>query len=1351
MLACMLFIRVFSQHNDPKIVVPHVNPALRFTENNGQWKDNILLKATLDGGALYVEKNALTFDFYDKEKFRSLHKAGAYRQKYKDLSINCHAYRIYFDGCNLVNSAEKMQAGSDYENFFLGNDRSKWKSFVKNYHQIWLREIYTGIDYEAITAISGLKYNFHVKPGANPTDIKMRYEGASSVKLKSDMLYVELTVNSVREQKPYAYQLIDGTVVEVPCHYTLRKNVVGFEFPQGYNKNYELVIDPVLVFAAQSGSSSDNFGMTATFDAAGNLYAGGTVFNNGYPTTLGAYSNVFHGTPQSGNTDVVITKYNSVGNALLYSTYIGGTSTEIVTSMIVDYNNNLCFYGATGSANFPMDINAYDPSFNGGVPLQFIYNGTSFPGGTDIYLGKLNSSGSTLMASTYLGGSDNDGVNHVNHQTYISPVILEYATDSLQFNYGDQYRGEIQVDVLNNIYIASSTRSSNFPTVNAYDNTLGGKQDAIIAKFDPNLSQLLYSTYLGGSSNESGNSLIVTTGLEVYATGGTCSPNFPVTAGASQISYAGGKSDAYIVHLSAAGNQLLHSTFVGTNDYDQSYFVQSDKYDRIYVYGQSLGNMPVINTATPALPYHNTGTHQFIQRFNKTLGAMNLSTVFGSSTTHMDVSPCAFSVDKCNNIYLSGWGGDLINQTYATVNMPLFQATQASTDGFDFYFMGLDSSASALKYGSYFGGNQSAEHVDGGTSRFDPRGKIYQSACAGCGGNDDFPVTPGSWPNTPGDPNHSLNCNNGVVKLDFQLQLSIATINTASLGVCANTPVTFTSANQPSNPGATTKWFLNNALVSTSGYTTAFTFTAPGNYTVSLVVNDNLTCNIKDSTISYVTVFARPTAVISSTYAQCSTTVALSNTVTGSAATSSISWNFGDSSPLSTQNNPLHTYANSGTYIVSFTANDAHGCSDLKTLTVTVFDFKPSVAPGATICYGKSVNLNAGGGTTYTWLPGTGLNNNQTSSPIASPSVSTVYTVNIDNNTPGYKCSQSYTTEVQVNPTPTTGFSFTMNPCGGGCYFADASKDDVVAWNWTFASAVSSTIQNPYYFYAQGGTYTISLVSTNSYGCKSAKDSIIVIPTPEPVTVNGGGIICKGDRIQLNANGGIEYAWSPSLTLDYPGISSPYASPTVSTEYTVKITTQKSMNGKNCEYDLVATVNVMVLSSVPVSAKADPVMIVTGNTSTLTYKGDVGANVKWYPIGSTQPPTGYTVTAKPDRPTTYTVIANRGPCTETVLVHVDAYSEGCLQQDVFIPNTFTPNGDGDNDLLFVRSYKVDELFFAVYNRWGEAVFETNDKSKGWDGLYKGKLAEAGVYGWYLKAHCANGSDAFMKGNVTLVR
>jgi gliding motility-associated-like protein len=1368
LLLIFICFRISGQTDSSRhIVMPHVNPALKFTENKGQWDNKILFRAQLDGGALYLEKNCLTFDFYDKKKYRSIHHGGFARGGYKDMNIKCHAYKVFFKGCNPVQEAEKRQKGSDYENFFIGSDQSKWQSNVRNYHQVFLRNLYKGIDYEAITSARGLKYNFYVKAGADPAVIQLEYAGVSKMKLKNGSLTFSLTVNEVVEQKPYAYQLINNKVKQVACRYTLKNNILAFEFPEGYNKNYELVIDPVLLFAAQSGSTADNFGMTATYDKNGNLYAGGTVFNNGYPTApaVGAYDITFAGPVIYGITDVVITKYNATGTALDYSTYLGGLQAEIVTSMVTDANNNLYLYGATGSSDFPMAGTPYDASFNGGTYMFFQFNGTKFNFGTDIYVCKFNSTGTSLLASTYIGGSANDGVNYNNYapptQTvfpcfapggYVLPN--EYPADSLQYNYGDQYRGEIQLDKNDNVYVASSTKSSNFPTVNALQNALNGPQDAVVFKFSNNLSTLLYSTYLGGSKNDAGYSLIIDDNFQAYVTGGTTSPDFPVVAGCYQTTAGGGKADGYIAKISATGGVLQKASYVGTASYDQSYFIQSDRIGRIYIFGQSLGNMPV----SPGI-YANPNSHQFLMRFDDQLTTLDKSTVIGSGTASLDISPSAFSVDKCSgSISLTGWGGNFISCLYLN-NMPVtpdaFQGV--SPNGHDFYFMVLQPNFLSLKYGTYFGGNLSEEHVDGGTSRISESGVLYQSICAGCGGNNvtganqDFPVTPGAWPGIPGAPNQNtdnFNCNNGVAKFDYQPKVNAA-IGSNTIAGCNSVTITY---NNLSSPGLQYLWNLGGGPNDTTSQiiNPVHTYTNVGSYTITLLVIEKQFCNTRDSTTLVINVYPTPTVNFSFSTTPCTNTILTSNSSVGNFGPNPFLWNFGNSA-TSTLSAPSYTYPGNGSYSISLTATDIKGCSNTLSKPLSIFNFSPGVASSGSVCNGSGIQVTASGGTSYTWTPAGSLSGSTIAAPFAQPSVTTVYTINVFNNTFGFPCAGTVTTQVLVRPAPTASFSYSGNPCGGGMYFTDLSAINITDWNWRLAPGITSTVQNPYHFYATGGNFNVRLIVTNNFGCKDSIAKPLSVVAPPLVSVSASTMICKGNSVQLSASGGTAYAWTPTVSIDYPFLNNPTSSPLTSTQYSVVITTTNYVNGLPCTFLLVTNVDVMPPSVIPAGAQANPRVVVTGNATTLTYIGDPGYLVTWYPPGSTTPPNGYVVTAKPDRPTTYTAVATRSACSQQAEVSVEAYTEGCIDKDAFVPNTFTPNGDNKNDIFLVRGLKIEDIYFAVYNRWGELVFETTDKTQGWDGIYKGRPADVGVFGWYLKARCINGEETFRKGNVTLIR
>jgi gliding motility-associated-like protein len=1353
----LLTITSFAQE---KVVTPHVSPSLRFTENLGQWDNFIRYRVQLDGGMLFMENTGLTYNFYDKKMYRSFHMGGL--AKVEDKSLKAHAIKVEFVGCNKFSTTDSYEQGSDHENFFLGDDKKKWKGNVKNYHRIIYRQIYKGIDYEAITSTQGLKYNFYLKPGADYHQIKLKYVGVSKIKLVNGQLIIPTSLDSIIEKKPYAYQRINGKIVEVPCQYKLKNNTVSFEFPKGYNQAYEVVIDPILVFAAQSGSTADNFGMTATYDNNGNLYSGGTVFNNGYPVTPGAYSITFAATytPGAANTDVVVTKYSSTGTTLLFSTYLGGFDSEIVTSLIVDANNNLFLYGATGSPNFPTTAGAFDNTFNGGSYLYFYFNGTEFKSGTDIFVAKFNPTGTSLLASTFLGGSANDGVNHNNVLSSFNCTLdffcpagsgtfaipNEYKADSLQFNYGDQYRGEIQLDKFGNVYISSSSRSANFPIVGGFDNTLGGKQDAVLVKLNSGLTSILWSSYLGGSGNDAGYSLFVNDSSMVYATGGTYSTDFPTMPGCYQTSYGGGKADGYIVKINATGNAILKSTYIGTSNYDQSYFIRNQKNSNdVYVYGQSLGAMPVT-----AGVYSNPNSHQFISRLDGQLSNINMSTVFGSSTNKIDISPSAFSVDNCGNIYTSGWGGNIIFGP-KTLGMAVTPGAFLTTspNGYDFYLMVLSQNATSLLYGTYFGGACSNEHVDGGTSRFDPKGIIYQSVCAGCGGHDDFPVTPGAWPNTPGNPNHNTdnnNCNNGVFKFDFQIKITNVTLTTNTIQGCEPLTVNFSD---PTYAGGTFTWNFGGGNTNTTNINPSYTFTNAGSYTISLVVNDTSSCNKIDSTLTYITVYPSVTVAATASQVPCSDTIQYTGNAVTSGTLNTFVWNFepGGSTTTSTITTPINSYTSAGTYTATLLATNNYGCRDSVVVSVNINTLVPTVTSN-TICQGGSGGLTAGGGTSYSWSPATGLSDPNIANPIASPTVTTTYTVAVTNTLTG--CSRTLTTVVDVNPKPTANYTYSVNPCGGGVTFTDQSVAAITQWNWNFGNSQTSTLQNPYQFYNSGGTFSVSLITGNAFNCYDTIVQLVTVGTPPPISVNSTQTICLGGFVNLLATGGFAYEWTPAGSLINPNAPNPIATPSTTTQYSVVITTTNSI-GDTCKFILTTDVVVTQASAFPISAIASPTSILLGQSIVLTASATPGANATWYPVGSTSPLSGYTVNATPKHSMTYTVVVQRGPCTDTAEVFVEVIEDGCFDTDIFVPNTFTPNGDGYNDKVFARGHKLTQVYFAIYNRWGEKVFETNDITVGWDGNYKGRPADVGVFGYYVKYTCVSGKENFKKGNITLIR
>jgi gliding motility-associated-like protein len=1338
--------KIFAQQ--VKTTHDHVGSSMiRFTENLRQWDQTYLYRAQLDGGALWLQKDAFIYSFYDKETYRECH---AHPRAKRINTIKTTGFKVSFKNSNPGTSIESYEPTHDYSNYFIGKDPSRWAGNVKNYKRLLYKNLWQGIHLELLGQQNSMKYNFYVEKGADPSAIQLVYEKTEKITLHKNILTVKTQLNEMVEFEPYAYQEINGKKVEVPCDFTLSKNVVSYSFPYGYDRNYELVVDPVLVFACSSGSTADNFGMTATYDSLGNLYSGGTCFDQGFPV-VNPYDGTYNGVVQYGMTDVVLTKYDSSGAFLQYSTYIGGAiSSEIVTSLIVDSQNNLYLYGATGSNDFPMTASAWDNTFNGGDTVLFMFNGTYFYYGTDIYVAKISAGGNALLGSTYIGGSENDGINTNNviasylATLYGITVTGEYPPDSLQFNYGDQYRGEIQLDINENPIICSSSRSPNFPTQNAADNTLGGYQDAVVFKFDQTLSSLQWSTFVGGSNNDAGYALFVAQNNEVYFTGGTRSTDFPATTGAYKTTYQGGKCDGFIGRLSANGSTLLSATYIGTSLYDQSYFIQLDNQQNAYVFGQSAGSMPVLNVG-----YSSTNGKLFVSKLDSTLSTLVYSTVIGNGTTAINLSPAAFLIDCAENIYLSGWGGNIIFGP-ATNNMPLTSgAIQSSTDGYNFYLMVMAKNAQSLLHGTYFGGSQSREHVDGGTSRFDKKGIIYQSVCAGCGGNDDFPVTPGAWPTSVygNNWNQSFNCNNGTFKILFEYVEPQSVFAPNYVSGCEPLTVTFSNTSISYNNFI---WDFGNGDTTSLIVNPVQTYTVPGTYTVTLLTQNSACSNNMDSATTIISVYPLPQAAFTTNYDSCANSASYQNSSTVSSGTISYNWNLGNTQ-TSTATSPGPITYNPGNYTVTLIVTTDKNCKD--TLQQPVgFTLAPySSYPDSTICNGQTVQLNASGGNSYLWQPSTGLTNPAIANPVASPSTTTIYTVNISQTDfSGNNCTFPLTNTITVNPTVTANFTYAQSGCTNTISFTDSSYANITDWNWNFGDGFTDNSQNPTHSYSTTGNYTVTLIADNLYGCSDTVQDVLSVGSFSPISVSAQSTICSGNSVQLNATGGVSYQWSPAAGLNNPNIPNPVASPTATTQYSVSISQVSGTD--TCVSVLTTSVTIAAYPTTNLVAFANPDTINLGESTQLGTLTS-GGSIVWSPAYNISNVTDPNPTANPLHTTTYTAMyTDANGCSFPVSsVTVWVLASSCEEKTVFVPNTFTPNSDGKNDILFARSGLLQEIYFAVYDRWGQLVFETTDLTKGWDGNFNGKACNPDVFGYYIKYKCNNGEESFKKGNVTLIR
>jgi gliding motility-associated-like protein len=939
--------------------------SLDFFPNKGQWAKEVLFKAEIPSGSWFLEPNGYTIIRYDAAKLRLIHEQKLKQNGPLDYasndSVRMHALKIRWLASQNNVTYEGEGKTNHYRNYFLGNNSDTWAGGVHGFKTITGKDLYPGVSIDYYSSGQLPKYDLAVKAGYDPGQIRFVVEGCDRLSLQKGRLRMETPLGVVEEEAPIAWQ-VDGDIrKEIPCAFELRGNIVSFVFPKGYNRNQPLWIDPLLIFSTYTGSASDNWGFTAAADAAGNAYVGGNVFGPAYVTLAGSFQVSF-----GGFIDIAISKFDSAGTQLLYSTYLGGLFAENPSSMIVNAQNELIVMGSTSSPNFPVTQGAYDVTFNGTGPSDTILGGVLYTNGVDLIITKFDASGTQLIGSTFYGGSGRDGANRSRYTSNIRQLV---------YNYGDEFRGEVNLDAMGNIYLASTTTSTDIPITGFNSGTTG--QDALIAKFSPNLTQLIWSAKIGGTLDDAAYSLLIDPQNRVYFTGGTggstsifLTNNFPVTPNAFRLT-PGGRVDGYVARLSANGQTLETSTYLGTNQYDQCYFIQQDSGGRIFVMGQTEGSYPI----TPGL-VSNAQSGQFVHCLSAALDTGIFSFVIGNAQNRPNFVPTAFLVNECNLIFMSGWGGNTGGNIYpyvsgggSIVNMPIPRATQPTTDGRDFYLMIISRDASQVLFGTYLGGNQSnlssGEHVDGGTSRFDKNGTVYQAVCAGCGGNSTFPTTPGVWSNT----NNSTNCNLAAFK--FSLNFLKAQFSTPPpLGDPATgcVPLTINFLNQ-SIGGQTYEWFFGDGGFSASTNPT-YTYQDTGLFTVTLVARDPAVCTFSDTNTRLVRVLPLPNPTVSPPQVLCiNDTVQLQAT-----GGTSYLWTPNFRIDNNTSPTPRVYPVTNVTYTVRIT--NAEGCSVSRAVPISIrsdvtinFDAEPR---RAYVPFNTQFNNLTTDATSFLWRFGTG-------------------------------------------------------------------------------------------------------------------------------------------------------------------------------------------------------------------------------------------------------------------------------------------------------------------------------------------------------------------------------------------
>jgi len=1071
---------------------------IEFVENKGQWDSRVKFLGQVAAGMFSVEQNGFMVVQHKPEDWAKIgeiahHHGTGELAKNAPFTIHSHAYKVEFLNGNKVAEIIPDKPLPGYNNYFIGNDPSKWAGDCKVYQGITVKEVYPNVDVRYYSNAGAIQYDLIVKPGADISRIALKYNGADKLELKNKELVIGTSAGNLKELSPYTYQVDENGRKQVSCKYILKNNVVTFDV-KGYDRSSTLIIDPSLVFCSFTGSTADNWGFTATYGPDGSMFGGGIVFSGGtFPVSPGAFQTNFAGGGGGwGAFDIGIIKLSPNGSNRIYATYLGGSGNEMPQSIICDPQGNLIVAGRTNSGDYPVK-----PSTN--VSAQ----GAKF----DIIVTKFNAAGNGLVGSMRIGGSENDGAN-----------IDDYpnGAGSLLRNYGDEARSEVNLDNAGNIYLASCTQSPDFPTTSAFQTTLAGGQDGVILKISPDVSTVLFSSYLGGKGDDAAYVIAISplTG-NLYIAGGTGSTDFPGnhTGVIGPASFGG--VDGFVAEVS--GNTLTRSTYLGTGGTDQIYGIDFDKNGFPYVTGQTTGSWPHVNA-----PYFDNGAKQFISKLQPDLSAFVYSTTFGSASNLPNISPTAFLVDRCENVYVAGWGGCFncgapSTSAYpnaGTGGMPVTpdaaSVGKATTDGKDFYFFVLKKDAVSQLFGAFFGENNlgaGCDHVDGGTSRFDQNGVIYEAICANCKELDPgavFPTTAGAWSRT-NPSNFGGKCNLALVKIAFNLAGVKAGIESIINGVprdsagCVPLTVDFTDT---IHNAKSYEWNFGDGSPTdiTTVPNSTHVFDSTGTFLVRLVAVDSSTCNIRDTayvhirvgsiqaTINFNPVKLNPCDSFKYRFDNVSTApVAFNNT--------SFTWDFGDGTPRITAGTAsvFHNYVAPGTYNVNLVLTDTAYCNAPDSVTVQVrvaaiVKAQFTTPPTGCAPYTAEFDNTSLAGQSFQWDFGDGGTSTDIN-PTHLFSAAGTYTITLIANDPG-TCNLTDTTRqtITVANNPTANFSFApATPAENTpTSFTNQSSPDAVNFNWNFGDGdtvqTTSRLDIKHQFNATG-TYNVCLIAINAAGC----------------------------------------------------------------------------------------------------------------------------------------------------------------------------------------------------------------------------------------------------------------------------
>jgi hypothetical protein len=623
-----------------------VSSNLVFIENKGQWHSDVLYLCRMGGLDAWITRYGVNYTFYKLEEAVSTErKEHAIPDKFehKDYNMVGHRVLMKLQNYNPNPAREGKEKQEGYYNYFIGNDPSKHASYVGLYKEAVVKDVYKGIDLRYYFDKGGLRYDYVVHPGADPSQIVFMLEG-------SDKTYVNERGNLV-----FTTRFGEVAMAELKTYQERDKKVITSQFIKrggkwgialaSYDKTQALIIDP-LVYSTYIGGSGEDRGYGIAVDGSGNAYVTGYTWSTNYDVTAGAFQTTYGG----GNWDVFVTKLNASGSGLVYSTYIGGSANDYGEGIVLDGSGNTYVTGATGSTDYDITAGAFQ---------------TTKEGSYNVFVTQLNASGSGLVYSTYIGGS------------------------GIDYGYG------IALDGSGNAYVTGYTQSTDFDvTAGAFQTTNGGWRDVFVTQLNASGSGLVYSTYIGGSNEDYGYGIAVDGSGNAYVTGYTNSTDYDVTSGAFQTTYGGGSYDVFVTKLNASGSGLVYSTYIGGSGEDRGYGIAVDGSGNAYVTGKTSSTN--YDVTAGAFQTTNGGSPDvFVTKLDASGSGLVYSTYIGGNGGD---ESWGIAVDGSGNAYVTG----RTSSTNYDITPAAFQTTKGGFD--DVFVTKLNATGSGLVYSTYIGG-----------------------------------------------------------------------------------------------------------------------------------------------------------------------------------------------------------------------------------------------------------------------------------------------------------------------------------------------------------------------------------------------------------------------------------------------------------------------------------------------------------------------------------------------------------------------------------------------------------------------------------------------------------------------